>query len=391
MHYFEYINRDTTIYSGGTTSSLNAGHDEILEVVKEVSADGGTINVSRVLLSADYSYVSKSIQEGKIPTDAKFYLNLYDAGSKDIEAEQKLVIYMVSGSWKSGTGKKFDSPITTNGASYQYRDQDQKLPWVTGSLLTDGGSWFSGSQDSYSQYNISGSFGLTFDKRDVRFDVTDLVRNHIFSSSIYPNNGFIVKRESTGSYGTTYSYSGDTTSDEGGTSRLGTLSFFSRETHTIYPPSLEVVWDDSKWTTGSLAQLTGSALDDTVIYFKGIRDEYLEKSISRFRLVGRPRYNDRVFGTTPEGLTVRTLPSGSTFYSIKDSVTEETIVPFGTGSIVSCDGTGNYFNLRMDSFQAERHYDIHLKVVSGSGTVDELINYYSDPAWSFKVVRNIER
>lgn len=391
MHYFEYINRDTTIYSGGTTSSLNAGHDEILEVVKEVSADGGTINVSRVLLSADYSYVSKSIQEGKIPTDAKFYLNLYDAGSKDIEAEQKLVIYMVSGSWKSGTGKKFDSPITTNGASYQYRDQDQKLPWVTGSLLTDGGSWFSGSQDSYSQYNISGSFGLTFDKRDVRFDVTDLVRNHIFSSSIYPNNGFIVKRESTGSYGTTYSYSGDTLSEEGGTSRLGTLQFFSRETHTIYPPSLEVVWDDSKWTTGSLAQLTGSALDDTVIYFKGIRDEYLEKSISRFRLVGRPRYNDRVFGTTPEGLTVRTLPSGSTFYSIKDSVTEETIVPFGTGSIVSCDGTGNYFNLRMDSFQSERHYDIHLKVVSGSGTVDELINYYSDPAWSFKVVRNIER
>jgi hypothetical protein len=391
MHYFEYINRDTTIYSGGTTSSLNAGHDEILEVVKEVSSDGSTINVSRILLSADYSYVSKSIQDGKIPTDAKFYLNLYDAGSKDIEAEQNLVIYMVSGSWKSGTGKKFDSPITTNGASYQYRDQDQKLPWVTGSLLTDGGSWFSGSQDSYSQYNISGSFGLTYDKRDVRFDVTDLVRNHIFSSSIYPNNGFIIKRESTGSYGTTYSYSGDTTSDEGGTSRLGTLQFFSRETHTIYPPSLEVVWDDSKWTTGSLAQLTGSALDDTVIYFKGIREEYLEKSISRFRLVGRPRYNDRVFGTTPEGLTVRTLPSGSTFYSIKDSVTEETIVPFGTGSIVSCDGTGNYFNLRMDSFQSERHYDIHLKVVSGSGTTDELINYYSDPAWSFKVVRNIER
>ncbi|MAR77900.1 MAG: hypothetical protein CMD43_03035 [Gammaproteobacteria bacterium] len=391
MHYFEYINRDTTIYSGGTTSSLNSGHDEIIEVVKEVSSDGGTINISRILLSADYSYVSKSIQDGKIPTDAKFYLNLYDAGSKDIEAEQKLVIYMVSGSWKSGTGKKFDSPITTNGASYQYRDQDQKLPWVTGSLLTDGGSWFSGSQDSYSQYNISQSYNLTFDKRDVRFDVTDLVRNHIFSSSIYPNNGFIVKRESTGSYGTTYAYSGDTNSEEGGTSRLGTLQFFSRETHTIYPPSLEVVWDDSKWTTGSLAQLTGSALDDTVIYFKGIRDEYLEKSISRFRLVGRPRYNDRVFGTTPEGLTVRTLPSGSTFYSIKDSVTEETIVPFGTGSIVSCDGTGNYFNLRMDSFQSERHYDIHLKVVSGSGTVDELINYYNDPAWSFKVVRNIER
>ena len=65
--------------------------------------------------------------------------------------------------------------------------------------------------------------------------------------------------------------------------------------------------------------------------------------------------------------------------------------PFGTGSKVSCDSTGNYFNLRMDSFQSERHYDISIKVVSGSGTSEEIINYYSDPAWSFKVVRNIER
>ena len=45
----------------------------------------------------------------------------------------------------------------------------------------------------------------------------------------------------------------------------------------------------------------------------------------------------------------------------------------------------------MDSFQSERHYDISIKVVSGSGTSEEIINYYSDPAWSFKVVRNIER
>ena len=54
MHYFEYIKKDTTLFSGGTTSSLNAGHDEILEVVKEVSDDGSTINISRILLEVDY-------------------------------------------------------------------------------------------------------------------------------------------------------------------------------------------------------------------------------------------------------------------------------------------------------------------------------------------------
>jgi hypothetical protein len=34
MHYFEFGKRDATIYSGGTTSSINTGFDEILEINK---------------------------------------------------------------------------------------------------------------------------------------------------------------------------------------------------------------------------------------------------------------------------------------------------------------------------------------------------------------------
>ena len=386
MHYFEYIKKDTTLFSGGTTSSLNAGHDEILEVVKEVSDDGSTINISRILLEVDYSYVSQSIQDGKIPTTAKFYLNLYDAGSKDLEAEQNLHIYMISGSWKSGTGKKFDSPVTEDGASFKYRDQQKETPWVTGSITTDGGAWFSGSQDSYSQYNISQSYDLTYDKRDVRFDVTDLVNNHIHSSSIYPNNGFIIKRESTGSYGTTYNFSGDTNSDEGGTSRFGTLQFFSRETHTIYPPKLEAVWDDSSWSTGSLSPLSSTDLENLKIYFKNLRQEYQEKSIVKFRLVGRELYPSSSFSATPSELTIKYLPSASIFYEVKDADTEEVIVPFGTGSAISCDSTGNFFRVQMDGFQSERNYRFSVKVISGSGTTEETINYYDDN-YEFRVVR----
>ena len=37
--------------------------------------------------------------------------------------------------------------------------------------------------------------------------------------------------------------------------RFGNLKYFGRETHTIYPPKLEVVWDDSSWSTGSLSPL----------------------------------------------------------------------------------------------------------------------------------------
>ena len=85
------------------------------------------------------------------------------------------------------------------------------------------------------------------------------------------NNGFIVKRN-----GHIANLGSDT--DEGNTTNFGNLSFFSSDTHTKYPPTLETVWDDSKWSTGSLSPLTQTNLEDMVIYMKGLRPEYKEKS-----------------------------------------------------------------------------------------------------------------
>ena len=77
MHYFEFGKRDATIYSGGTTSSINTGQDEVLEINKVVNDDGTIANVSRVLIDFDYSYISESIQNNRIPSTAKYYLNLF--------------------------------------------------------------------------------------------------------------------------------------------------------------------------------------------------------------------------------------------------------------------------------------------------------------------------
>ena len=65
MHYFEFGKRDTTLYSGGTTASINTGFDEILEINKVVNNNGTVGNVSRVLIDFDYSYISQSIADGK--------------------------------------------------------------------------------------------------------------------------------------------------------------------------------------------------------------------------------------------------------------------------------------------------------------------------------------
>ena len=57
MHYFEFAKRDATIYSGGTTSSINTGLDEILEINKVVSNNGSVANISRILINFDYSFI----------------------------------------------------------------------------------------------------------------------------------------------------------------------------------------------------------------------------------------------------------------------------------------------------------------------------------------------
>jgi len=386
MHYFEFGKWDASIYSGGTTASINTGLDEILEINKNVNQSGTVSNISRILIDFDYTTISESIQSGKIPSTAKFYLNLYDATSEEVEAEQSIFVHMVSGSaWKQGTGKLDHNPVTSDGVTFQYRDHENKTPWVSPSVLTDGGSWW---LNKTGQYAVSSSYALTFDRKDIRADVTDLVKNHIYSSSVYPNRGFIVKRKSlhTGSANFSYNPGGDTTQDESSSDRLGNLKYFSRETHTIYPPKLEVVWDDSVWTTGSLSPLSSTDLERLKVYFKNLRTEYKESSVTKLRLVGRELYPTTAFATTPSELSVKYLPSSSVFYSVKDADTEETIIPYGTGSIVSCDSTGNYFNLWMNGLQAERSYRFCLKVVSGSGTTDEQTNFYDDD-FEFRVVR----
>ena len=244
---------------------------------------------------------------------------------------------------------------------------------ITSTLSGGGGTWYSGSG-----YEASQSF--THEAADLRMDVSDITWRWLHST--VPNEGFILKRS--GSMGNSNS-----TLDEGSTKKLGHFLFFGRDTHTIYQPRLEVVWDDSTWATGSLSALSSANLEDMVLYMRSLRPEYKEKSKVKFRVIGRERYPEKSYATSGYSTgytTVKTLPSGSTYYQIKDAYTEEVIIPFGSGTKVSCDSTGNYFNFWLNGLQAERFYRIEYKVVSGSGTANETVEFY-DEKHSFKVVR----
>ena len=159
---------------------------------------------------------------------------------------------------------------------------------------------------------------------------------------------------------------------------FGTFSFFSRETHTIYQPKLEAVWDDSVWTTGSLEALTNTEIEDLRLYPRSQRDQYKEGSKVKFRVVGRPLYPEKTFSATAGYSTgyntAKYLPSGSTYYQLVDVFTEDIIIPYGSGSLVSCDSTGNYFNLDMKSLLADRFYRVEYKIVS---VVERLMKPFS--------------
>ena len=374
MHYFEFATEDATLYEGEATQSVNTGMDEILEVRKDMNDDASVINVSRFLIKFDLTFISQSIVDGLIPSianGAKYYLNLYDAGSDGLPRTHTLKAYPVSQSWSVGQGTFHDDPQTTEGCSWRFRTGETTADqWVSGSNNT-GGTWFSGS-------GYEASHSLTLDNVDVRMEVSDIVDKWLTNDK--DNEGFIVKRNG---------WVGNLNSslEEGDTVRYGNLKFFSRDTNTIYPPKLEVRWDDSTWNTGSLNALSGSQLDDIIIYFKNLRPEYKQNSKTKFRLNARERYPTKTYSTTPQGLVVKYLPSSSVFYEIKDSVTEDVIVPFGTGSRVSCDREGHFFNFWLNGLQPERVYEIGIKVQSGSATSETFQqNYYYDN-YKFKIVR----
>ena len=377
MHYFEYATKDTTLYQGRATSSQNTGLDEILEVRKDMNDTGTQINVSRFLIKFDLNYISSSYASGLIPTTAEYYLNLYDANSEELGSSDVLYAYPVSQSWENGQGKFEDYPQDLEGASWRYRTgattADQ---WVTGSN-NSGGTWFNGASTTHT---LEASQSFTNEPSDVRMDVTGIVKNWITSGSSYPNEGFIVKRSGS------FDPSSNTSLDESNTTDLGSFRFFSRDTHTIYQPKLEVVWDSSTWSTGSLTPLTGSDLHNIEVYMKGLRPEYQEDEKVRFRVVGRNRFPAKTWSsTTTNVVTPKYLPSGSSFFQIKDAYTQDIMIPFGSGSVIGCDSTGNFFDVWLKGLQPERNYKINFKIASGSG-VGEVVQIL-DNDFEFRVVR----
>jgi hypothetical protein len=252
-----------------------------------------------------------------------------------------------------GNGTRFDD-ISTTGVTWTYRDGQSAIDWITTNLATGsdsnpndgtGGTWYT---------IVSASQSFNYETADLNMNVKGIV-NQWLSGSL-PNDGFILKYSS---------------SLENNTSDYGQLKFFSKETYTIHQPKLVVSWDDQTIATGSLQPLDVVS-NDIVVRVKNLSTNYKIGSIKKLRIVGREKYPVKTFTNSFSYNDIKYLPI-TTYYQIKDLLSDDIIIPFGEHSKVSCDSLGNFIELNFSNWEVNRTYKLEFKMLSDG---DEI--YYDD-------------
>jgi len=339
MIYSIFPSRDATIYEN--SESLNTGIDEILELTKIVSSSKQPgVSNTRILIDFDTSEISASVASGEISgsdgLSPKYYLKVFNSVQDQVPYSYTLAAAPISQSWDMGIGKLPYYPSVVEGVSWKYRDGQ-----------TAGTQWSSsgGTTVTESGYVVTQVFNNT--TYDIEMDVSTIITSSWIQGALgYQNNGILIQRSG---------------SQETDGTRYGSLKYFSKETHTIFAPRLEVRWNDSQFATGSLTALTGDSIG---VFTSNLQGEYKEGAKARIRLLGRELHPAKAYTTTATAASPKYLPSSS-YYSIVDVATNTTIVPYNTSyTKISLDSSGNYFNFWMNTLLPERVYKIEVRVDS---------------------------
>lgn len=357
--YKLFPSQDATIYS--RYPNKNTGLNEILSVSIEDAQDSGNTQAARTLIQFSSTEIADVIDNKINGVLWSASLRGFISEVNGLNSDTTLEVYAVTGSWNMGTGKYSYSPEYTNGVSWYNRLFSGSGAWrttgfpagVTGSYgsVSGGGNWYT---TAYTQ-----SFSY-YDDKDINIDVTPIVDDW-YSGSI-ANNGFIIKQAVEFVDSLLYNIN---------------LDYFSRDTHTIYPPQLEIKWRDYSFVTGSLTEINTLPATITIDNNPGT---FYPDSDNIFRVNSRPEYPNRVFATASYFTQNYYLPTAS-YYAIKDLYTNEYVIDFDNQfTQLSVDADGSYFKLYMNGLEPERFYSILIKTTINDSTIVFDDNYY------FKVI-----
>jgi len=371
--YKLFPSKDTALYS--MFPAMNTGLDPINQVSNLNFAIDSAPTVARTLLQFDSNEIT-DVLENKITGSWDVYLKSYIATAQGIVEDSVLEAYPIHDAWNSGTGTYLDEPITTDGAAWNSPILGGGNAWNMGGPSLGytssynptyspqgGGSWYMSSSDGSTVYPVTQSFNLRSDK-DLTIPVTTMVDDW-YSGSL-PNYGIILKWEGAIEWNTNKQIQ-------------PVLQYYSVDTNTIYPPQLEIRWNDFTWNpTSSISVISQpnafiGLAENPGVFYSG--------SINRFRLNCRPKYPAQVWSTSSLYTKQYYLPSGSSYYAVKDLDTDEFVVDFDSNyTQISCDYTSSYFDIYMNGLEPERYYKILIQVVASGSTTIYDDNYY------FKVV-----
>lgn len=348
MYQFLTASKDATIYL--QQPSQNTGLDEILEVSKTYY--GNLKDIAHSLIKFDITSLSSSLVSGDV-TMSSAELILRECESSEIPVDYTIFAHPIWQSWDMGIGTRFDE-ISTDGSNWGSKTtgvnwlEGEYISGSTGSFNGKGGTWFTGSVASQS---------FSYESSDIVMDVLTPITSWLDGS--IPNEGWILKHDS---------------NLENDTEDYGQLKFFSKETNTIYQPKIRIGWDDSTFDTGSLTPLTE---DDIHVTFKRLKTRYRVGSSPEIRVFGREKYPLKTYTNLYAYNDVKFLPS-TTYYQVKDIITDEIIIPFSDYTKVSCDSNGNFFKLNLKNWETQRDYYLEIKVDR-----DGVIEYFEDKDLTF--------
>ena len=353
-YYFLTASKDASVYL--QQPNQNTGLDEILEISKVYY--GNIKDIARTIIKFDVGFLSASISAGTIELGSANLL-LKETQSEELPLEYTIYANPLSGSWEMGIGTRFDN-TSTAGVTWNYREGDTKLDWLENNLNlgTDanpnngtGGTWWTG---------WSGTQSYSYQTADINMDIKNILK--AWMSGSIPNDGFILR------------YSDVV---ENNTEDYGILKFFSKETHTIHQPKISIGWDDQSFVTSSLTALTA---EDIKVSVSNLKKEYKLGSTPKLRISARELYPLKTFTNTFAYNSVKYLPQ-TTYYQIKDFSSDVVIVPFSDYSKISCDSNGNYIDLNLSNWEANRTYKIEFKIEQ-NGSVQ-----YFDNNITFDIVK----
>lgn len=313
---FITASKDTSIYEKYPYN--NAGGDEILEIGK--LENFGLYLPVRSLIQFNLDDIQSA------PTNSAAILTFKTALVEKLKSDEMLYVYPVSTSWTEGTGYFEQVPYNSrDGATWKHNSSGSY--WVT-----SGSDYLTSPAVSCSLNNVS--------EQDLRIDVSTIIQPMLSGS--LDNKGLLLKLS-------------DVSENDDANKVL--LKVFSRQTHTVHEPVLELAWMNQTFSTGSLDPIPSFNIHIAPL---DLKSNYKKGSIFKLYFIVRDKYPPKNYANTMRYSNKYYLPSGSIF-GVWDAAAGTVVTPMDQYSHIDTDSLGSYITIDTRHMFKNRFYDIQVR------------------------------